>query len=84
MHRRLHLTDDLLESEPEFTPPPPIPFPGSEDGAEPGWPLSSERRSTTAVADDILRTLDHLSVTLDDVRREIDSIDVDDDPPSAA
>jgi hypothetical protein len=79
MRRRLHLTDAPWEAD--YFPPPPIPFPGPNDALD--WSLSTGL-SGTAVAEDVLHTLDQLSVTLDDIRREVDSLNLTDGPPSAA
>lgn len=42
-----------------------------------------EKRNTTDVADDVLRTIDHLSITLDQLRDQIDELESQ-WPPSAA
>jgi len=50
--------------------------------AEPAW-LRSKTQSAQGNADDVLRTLDHLSTTLDELRKEVDAMESDWPPPAA-
>lgn len=49
---------------------------------EPAW-LRSKTQSAQGNADDVLRTLDHLSTSLDELRKEVDALESE-WPPSAA
>jgi len=60
--------------------PAPLPF---HDAAGRSENLFPSRRSDELV-DDVLRSLDQLSITLDDLRREIDLLDEDHRPDPAA
>jgi len=60
--------------------PAPISFQKAKDDQALGFPFfGSEQR-----VDDVLRSLDNLSTTLDDLRKEIDALDDDNSPTTAA
>lgn len=72
-------------ARPNGEPPAPLPFPSTEE-REREAARGGQRRSPRdprATADDVLRLLDHLSITLDDLRREVDEMDNDWPKPAA-
>jgi len=66
-------------------PPPSIPFPTAEERERAAAAKAAGRtpRNPRTTADDVLRLLDHLSLTLDDLRREVDDLDSDWPKPAA-
>lgn len=64
------------------TPPPPAPlsFAEAHQARQMGFPFCQPDQ----LCDEVLRSLDALSTTLEDLRREIDDLDNDDGPHSAA
>lgn len=82
MRHRLRLTNqENLESSPQDAfGPKPIPFDEARRNAGLLFPF----RQSHDVADDVLRSLDELSTSLDDLRHEIDSLDDEQGPTPAA
>lgn len=82
MRPKLRLTNDNQpDKQPEQSAnPAPISFQKASQEQALGFPFfSTEHRM-----DDVLRSLDNLSTTLDDLRKEIDSLDDDNTPTPAA
>jgi len=82
MKQRLRLvTNQESKNTEDQAAPAPISFRDAQQRAETHFPF----RGSDGLVDDVLQSLDELSLTLDDLRREIDSLDDDDeDRPTPA
>ncbi|MFW5653730.1 MAG: hypothetical protein ACOC0P_06760 [Planctomycetota bacterium] len=89
-HQPLRMSNRRPTPErPSTSPPPaPLPFPTEEEREQAQAEARAARchrtpRDPRATADDVLRVLDHLTLTLDDLRREVDEMENDWPKPAA-